>query len=108
MPAAAIGAFGIVIPLVWSVMAAGNAQGPPPLRHGIWGLEPECADGFNDDVEAVVTALLAYRLPIANLEGWLTARWRMPLRTGTGSAGRGIGRSAAGAGARAAGGPARQ
>ena len=69
-------AFGAVIPLVWE-----RHTRPLEARKGHWRcaagiscLEPECADGFTDDVESVVTALLTYRRPIANLEGWITTR----------------------------------
>src|ERR1700733_2643665 len=53
-------AFGLVLPLVWQ-----RHTGPLQLRKGhrrcsagICCLEPECAAGFTDDVESVVTALL--------------------------------------------------
>lgn len=45
-------------------------------------LEPECADGFTADLEAVVAALLSYRRPIANVEGWITKRMANAFRDG--------------------------
>jgi hypothetical protein len=77
-------AFRAVIPLVWErhTRPLEGRKGHRRCATGIWGLEPECADGFNDDVESVVTALLAYRQPITNLEGWITARMANAIKDG--------------------------
>lgn len=77
-------AFRVVVPLVWQrhtrplEMRKGHAR----CAAGIPCLEPDCADGFTDDVESVVTALLAYCRPIANLEGWITARMSNAIKDG--------------------------
>ncbi|MGH3191631.1 MAG: hypothetical protein ACRDPY_35195 [Streptosporangiaceae bacterium] len=77
-------AFAVVLPLVWQ-----RHTRPLEMRKGhrrcaaeICCLEPECADGFTDDVESVVTALLAYGRPIANLEGWITTRMANAIKDG--------------------------
>jgi hypothetical protein len=77
-------AFQIVFPLVWGrhTRLLEARKGHRRCATGICGLEPECADGFTDDVEAVVTALLAYRRPIANLEGWITVRMANAIKDG--------------------------
>jgi hypothetical protein len=77
-------AFHIVFPLVWSrhTRVLEVRKDHRRCATGISRLEPECADGFTDDVEAVVTALLAYRRPIANLEGWITARMANAVKDG--------------------------
>jgi hypothetical protein len=77
-------AFGVVIPLVWErhTRPLEARKGHRRCAAGICCLEPECADGFTDDVESVVAALLAYRRPIANLEGWITARMANAIKDG--------------------------
>jgi hypothetical protein len=45
-------------------------------------LSPACADGFGQDLEAVVHALLRYQPPIENLEGWLTRRMANAIKDG--------------------------
>jgi hypothetical protein len=77
-------AFSVVLPLVWQrhTRPLEARKGHRRCAAGICYLEPECADGFTDDVESVVTALLAYRRPIANLEGWITARMANAIKDG--------------------------
>ena len=77
-------AFGVVLPLVWErhTRPLQARKGHRRCAAAICFLEPECADGFTDDVESVVTALLAYRRPIANLEGWITARMANAIKDG--------------------------
>ena len=77
-------AFGVVLPLVWERHARPleRRKGHRHCAAGICFLEPECVDGFTDDVESVVTALLAYRRPIANLEGWITVRMANAIKDG--------------------------
>jgi hypothetical protein len=77
-------AFGVVLPLVWErhTRPLEARKGHRRCAAAICFLEPECADGFTDDVESVVTALLAYRRPIANLEGWITARMANAIKDG--------------------------
>ncbi len=77
-------AFGLVLPLVWQrhTRPLEMRKGHRRCAAGICCLEPECADGFTDDVESVVTALLAYSRPIANLEGWITMRMANAIKDG--------------------------
>jgi hypothetical protein len=77
-------AFGVVLPLVWArhTRPLEARKGHRRCTAGICFLEPECADGFTDDVESVVTALLTYSRPIANLEGWITARMANAIKDG--------------------------
>jgi hypothetical protein len=77
-------AFGIVLPLVWERHSRPleARKGHRRCAAGMCYLEPECADGFTDDVESVVGALLAYRYPITNLEGWITARMANAIKDG--------------------------
>ena len=77
-------AFSAVLPLVWErhTRPLEGRKGHRRCAAGICYLEPECADGFTDDVESVVTALLTYRQPIANLEGWITARMANAIKDG--------------------------
>ena len=77
-------AFGVVLPLVWErhTRPLEARKGHRRCTAGICCLEPECADGFTDDVESVVAALLAYRRPIVNLEGWITARMANAIKDG--------------------------
>jgi hypothetical protein len=77
-------AFEIALPLVWE-----RHTRPLELRKGhrdcfaaIRCLKPECLDGFTDDLEAVVAALMAYRRPIASLEGWITTRMANAIKDG--------------------------
>jgi hypothetical protein len=77
-------AFRVVLPLVWRchTRPLEMRKGHRRCAAGIYCLEPECADGFTDDVESVVSVLLAYRRPIANLEGWITARMANAIKDG--------------------------
>lgn len=77
-------AFEIALPLIWE-----RHTRPLEMRKGhrrcataISALPPECLDGFTDDLEAVVTALLGYRRPIASLEGWITMRMANAIKDG--------------------------
>jgi hypothetical protein len=77
-------AFEIALPLVWA-----RHTRPLELRKGhrrcfaaISSLAPECLDGFTDDLEAVVAALMAYRHPIASLEGWISTRMTNAIKDG--------------------------
>jgi hypothetical protein len=77
-------AFQVALPLVWQrhTRPLEMRKGHTRCTAGISCLEPDCADGFTDDVESVVAALLAYRRPIANLEGWITARMANAIKDG--------------------------
>lgn len=77
-------AFRMALPLVWE-----RHTRPLEVRRGhrrctgaISRMEAGCLDGFTDDLEAVVRALLAYRHPIGNLEGWLTMRMANAIKDG--------------------------
>jgi hypothetical protein len=77
-------AFGIALPLVWE-----RHTRPLEIRKSHWPctgsisrLAPDCLDGFTDDLEAVVGALISYRRPIGNLEGWLTQRMANAIKDG--------------------------
>ena len=73
-----------MLPLVWErhTRPLEARKGHRRCTAGMCCLEPECADGFTDDVESVVAALLAYRRPIMNLEGWITARMANAIKDG--------------------------
>lgn len=77
-------AFAVVLPLVWErhTRLLETRKGHRQCAVGVCRLAPECADGFTDDMEAVVTALLSYRRPIGNLEGWITARMANAIKDG--------------------------
>lgn len=77
-------AFAVALPLVWErhtrplEIRKGHGRCATALRR----LAPDCADGFTDDLESVVTALLAYGRPIFNLEGWITVRMANAIKDG--------------------------
>ncbi|MCU7728868.1 hypothetical protein ODJ79_34585 [Actinoplanes sp. KI2] len=49
----------------------------PACASGLRQMAPECLDRYHDDVDAVLDDLFAHAdRPIANLEGWITARLR--------------------------------
>ena len=77
-------AFEVALPLVWErhTRPLEARKGHRTCLTGIPHLRPECADGFTDDLEAVVQALLSYRRPIGNLEGWITARMANAIKDG--------------------------
>lgn len=77
-------AFGIALPLVWErhTRPLEIRKGHRPCVSAISRLAPDCLDGFTDDLEAVVGALMAYRRPIGNLEGWLTQRMANAIKDG--------------------------
>lgn len=77
-------AFGIALPLVWErhTRPLETRKGHRPCVSAISRLAPDCLDGFTDDLEAVVSALMSYRRPIGNLEGWLTLRMTNAIRDG--------------------------
>lgn len=77
-------AFGIALPLVWErhTRPLETRKGHRPCVSAISRLAPDCLDGFTDDLEAVVSALMSYRRPIGNLEGWLTLRMANAIRDG--------------------------
>lgn len=77
-------AFEVALPLVWErhTRPLEARKGHGWCATGIKRLAPDCADGFTDDLESVVTALLAYRRPISNLEGWITARMANAIKDG--------------------------
>lgn len=77
-------AFEVALPLVWE-----RHTRPLEARKGhgwcmaaVRRLAPDCADGFTDDLESVVTALLSYSRPISNLEGWITVRMANAIKDG--------------------------
>ncbi len=77
-------AFEVALPLVWE-----RHTRPLEARKGhgwcateVRRLAPDCADGFTDDLESVVTALLGYTRPISNLEGWITVRMANAIKDG--------------------------
>ena len=69
-------AYAVAMPLVWErhTRPLENVKGHRRCASGVVRLAPDCHDGFTDDLESVVTALLSYRQPIVNLEGWISAR----------------------------------
>jgi hypothetical protein len=77
-------AFEIALPLVWERHTRGleMRKGHRRCTTAISALPPECLDGFTDDLEAVVTGLLAYRRPIASVEGWITMRMGNAIKDG--------------------------
>lgn len=72
------------MPLVWErhTRPLENNKGHRRCASGIMRLAPECHDGFTDDLESVVTALLSYRRPITNLEGWISTRMSNAIKDG--------------------------
>lgn len=72
------------MPLVWErhTRPLENSKGHRRCASGVIRLAPECHDGFTDDLESVVTALLSYGRPIANLEGWISARMSNAIKDG--------------------------
>jgi hypothetical protein len=77
-------AFEVALPLVWTrhTRPLENSKGHRRCASGIIRLAPECHDGFTDDLESVVTALLSYGRPIANLEGWISTRMSNAIKDG--------------------------
>ncbi len=77
-------AFEVALPLVWErhTRPLEARKGHRRCATGVRQLVPECADGFTDDLESVVTALLAYNRPISNLEGWITIRMANAIKDG--------------------------
>ena len=68
---------GLCFPLVYErhTRALEFRRGHGRCASGIARLDPDCHDGFTDDVLAVVGYVLRYaRFPIANLPGWITSR----------------------------------
>lgn len=72
------------MPLVWErhTRPLENSKGHRRCASGMIRLAPECHDGFTDDLESVITALLSYRRPIANLEGWISTRMSNAIKDG--------------------------
>jgi hypothetical protein len=79
-----LAAFELAMPLVWErhTRALEMRKGHYRCVSGIGLLAPECADGFTDDLMSVVIALLSYRRPIANVEGWITVRMANAIKDG--------------------------
>jgi hypothetical protein len=77
-------AFEVAMPLVWErhTRPLENRKGHRRCASGMIRLAPECHDGFTNDLESVVTALLSYGGPIANLEGWISARMSNAIKDG--------------------------
>lgn len=77
-------AYAVAMPLVWErhTRPLENVKGHRRCASGVVRLAPECHDGFTDDLESVVTALLSYRQPIVNLEGWISARMANAIKDG--------------------------
>lgn len=77
-------AFKVAMPLVWErhTRPLENRKGHSKCASGLRQLAPECYDGFTDDLESVVGALMSYRQPIANLEGWITTRMANAIKDG--------------------------
>jgi hypothetical protein len=77
-------AFEVALPLVWErhTRPLEARKGHGWCAAGVRRLAPDCADGFTDDLESVVTALLAYSRPISNLEGWITVRMANAIKDG--------------------------
>ncbi|GAA2634579.1 hypothetical protein GCM10010399_79010 [Dactylosporangium fulvum] len=71
------GAYDIVWQLVFERHTRGFEikRGHPICASSVSGLRPDCLDRFQDDVEAVLEDLLRNaKVPILNLEGWITRR----------------------------------
>lgn len=77
-------AFEMAMPLVWErhTRPLENTKGHRGCASGVIRLTPDCHDGFTDDLESVVTALLSYRGPIANVEGWISTRMANAIKDG--------------------------
>ena len=77
-------AYAVAMPLVWErhTRPLENIKGHRRCASGVVRLAPECHDGFTDDLESVVTALLSYQKPIVNLEGWISARMANAIKDG--------------------------
>jgi hypothetical protein len=77
-------AFELAMPLVWErhTRPLENRKGHRRCASGVVRLAPECHDGFTDDLESVVTALLSYQRPIGNLEGWVSTRMANAIKDG--------------------------
>ena len=71
------GAYDIVWPVVFHRLTRNFEikRGHHGCATAVTGLQPECLDRFQDDVEAVLEDLLRNaRVPIHNLDGWITKR----------------------------------
>jgi hypothetical protein len=71
------GAYEIVWPVVflWLTRRLEIERGHRVCATSVHRLEPECLDRFEDDVESVLDDLFRNaKVPIANLEGWVTRR----------------------------------
>lgn len=77
-------AYAIAMPLVWQrhTRPLENAKAHRRCASGMVRLAPECHDGFTDDLDSVVTALLSYRQPIVNVEGWISVRMANAIKDG--------------------------
>jgi hypothetical protein len=77
-------AFELAMPLVWErhTRPLEHSKGHRGCASGMVRLAPECHDGFTDDLESVVSALLSYRRPITSLEGWITNRMSNAIKDG--------------------------
>lgn len=74
----------MALPLVWQrhTRPLEARKGHGWCASGVRRLAPDCADGFTDDLESVVMALLSYRRPISNLEGWISVRMANAIKDG--------------------------
>lgn len=79
-----LAAFELAMPLVWErhTRPLEMRRGHCKCAAGIGLLAPECCDGFTDDLVSVVIALLSYRRPIVNIEGWITVRMANAIKDG--------------------------
>jgi hypothetical protein len=71
------GGYEISWPVVFEGLTRGieRGRGHHGCAEGVEHLQPDCLDRFEDDVEAVVTYLLAHaNVPIRNVEGWIRSR----------------------------------
>ncbi|MFY1634761.1 hypothetical protein ACN27F_16035 [Solwaraspora sp. WMMB335] len=71
------GAYELVWPVVYNRLTrrVEIQRGHHRCASGMHRLQPDCFDRFQDDVEAVIADLLKNaKVPIANLEGWVTSR----------------------------------
>jgi hypothetical protein len=77
-------AYEIAVPLVWSrhTRPLELRRGHPRCARNVTTLQPDCADGFSQDLDAVVGALLSYGPPIGNVPGWLVRRMENAIKDG--------------------------
>ncbi|MDT5029032.1 MAG: hypothetical protein QOE61_5458 [Micromonosporaceae bacterium] len=71
------GAYDIVWPVVFQRLTRRFEikRGHPVCAASVTGLQPDCLDRFQDDVEAVLDDLLRNaKVPIHNLDGWISTR----------------------------------